>query len=120
MRYFYNVRYRDGLIVDEEGSIHVNLKAAWGGAVTALRELIAADVQIGNLDLDQSIIILDETGAVLGEVGFGAVLKILGSGSFVLHGQDSAFDGAPFPQLKAAMISSLEGVTLSAGNSAAL
>lgn len=118
-RYFFNVRYRDGFILDEEGSIYTSLEAAWSGAVTALRELIAADVQIGNLDLDQSISIIDDTGILIGEVGFGAVLNIIGSGSFVLHSRDSSVDVSLFPPMNAVMISSIDGVTLSSDNNAA-
>src|ERR1700709_2416788 len=108
-RYFLHLNNRDGLVLDEEGSFQKDLDAARGHAVLAAREMIAADVQLGVVDLDQSIIIHDESGAVLGEVAFATVLRFVGAGKAGPHGSPNPPDQVALPSFDPAAFSPLEG-----------
>jgi len=96
-RFFLDIRHRDRLIVDEEGSSHIDLDAALRHAVAAAREMIGADVQNGTVDLDQAILIRNDIGAVVGEVGFATVFNIVGPNEASRWGPANADDGSPPP-----------------------
>src|SRR3989442_374845 len=81
--FFLHIRHRDGLILDEEGSLHPDFAAAQRMAIAAAREMIGADLLCGLIDLDQSIAILDDTDAVLGEVPFSTSFGFVGRDGFV-------------------------------------
>jgi hypothetical protein len=81
-RFYLHIRHRDGLILDEEGSLHPDFAAAQRMAIAAAREMIGADLLCGLIDLDQFIAILDDSGAVLGEVPFVTSFGLVGGDGF--------------------------------------
>jgi hypothetical protein len=113
-RYFLNIRHRDGLVIDEEGSLHADLTAAYDCAVAGARELLGADIQRGLADLDQSIMILDDIGTVLAEVEFSTVLTIIGFDKANLRECIKSYGRAPVTPLNVDVIAALDGVTVGA------
>jgi len=98
-RFFFDIRLRDRLVLDEEGSSHTDLDAALRHAVAAAREMIGADVQSGTVDLDQAIRIREDIGTIVGEVEFATVLHIVGpneGGPSPLGAADSEAAAPPF------------------------
>jgi hypothetical protein len=61
-RYFLHLHGAGGIVPDEEGALFPNEEAAHRSAVKAIRELMAADVSRGVLDLGGRIVIEDEAG----------------------------------------------------------
>jgi hypothetical protein len=76
-RFFFHLQNRDGVIPDNEGVVRQDLESARSTAVAGARELMGSDLRYGILDLDQSIVIVDQAGMQLDEVQFATVFKIV-------------------------------------------
>jgi hypothetical protein len=72
--YFLHIRTREYTALDEEGTDLPDLHAARADALSAARELLAAGIRSSRDPLPKSIVIADEDGKELGEVGMKEVL----------------------------------------------
>jgi hypothetical protein len=72
--YFLHIRTREYTALDEEGTDLPDLHAARADALAAARELLAAGIRSSRDPLPKSIVIADEDGKELGEVGMKEVL----------------------------------------------
>lgn len=64
-RYFLHVRDGVDNVLDPEGFDYPDLEAAWKSAVASARELLAADMMLGRIDLRHWIDVEDEAGEVV-------------------------------------------------------
>lgn len=96
-RYFLYIRRRDTIIIDEEGISRPNLVMVLREALAAARDMIADDVRSGRIYLDQTIVIYDDAGSVLGEVHFAAALSFANSDSVRSRAWPALGDIAPVP-----------------------
>jgi hypothetical protein len=74
VRYYFNIRYSDGLIEDQEGQELRSLEEARAEAVASARELIAEAVLLGAKIDHRAFEITDESGATLAVVPFSDAL----------------------------------------------
>lgn len=72
-RYFFHVRSREDLLVDEEG-LEKTLEEALQLCRVFACDLMSADVRAGFLDLSQSIVLADADGRVIAEMPFSSAI----------------------------------------------
>lgn len=75
-RYFFHQRRANAYILDQEGSVHVDLNAARGEAVESLRDIMRAEVATGHLDLGQQLEIVNASGHLLATIDFADAVSI--------------------------------------------
>ena len=75
MRYFYQIRSGDHVMLDEEGSEHHDLAAARAEAIIAAREIMAEAVLKGRDVSDQVFDIHDEEASVVAVVPFRDAIR---------------------------------------------
>ena len=73
--YFFHLRNHADVLLDPEGREHEGGKIA-AAALSEAREIIAADVRTGNVDLNQNIEVEDSGGAVVHRVSFEDAVSI--------------------------------------------
>jgi hypothetical protein len=120
MRALFHLASCDDLILDEEGTLHADVDAAHAAAVSAAREIIGADIQQGTVDLDQSIMILDESGTLLGKVEFATVFRSRRSNGADLLIRAHRYDDAGMPPAVGAIIGTFEAPASEMDNRGAL
>jgi hypothetical protein len=74
-RYFFNIRRNGDTALDNEGEDFVSLEDAREHAVNSIRELIAAQIKVGESVADEHIDVCDDTGNTLVSVSFHDVVK---------------------------------------------
>lgn len=74
-RYFFHL-YNDEIVLDEEGQELAGADDARRVAVDNAREMAAASVQHGELNLEHRIDAADEVGNVIWTVRFGDIVKV--------------------------------------------
>ena len=77
-RYFFHLHEPDGSSLDEEGGDYPDIDHAVAAAVDGARDVMAADIRAGKLDLDCRIEIVDGSGALVREMSFREVVAISG------------------------------------------
>lgn len=77
MRYFFNIRQTDGVILDEEGGEFADLYEAHTSALAAVRELAAAKIKSGQAIPDQHMEVRDEDNASRVKLSFHEVVQAL-------------------------------------------
>ncbi len=75
---WFNLSECGTLIADEEGREVLDLDAAWAIALTAARDIMAAEVKEGRLCLSCRIDITDEAGSIVATVPFSDAVTITG------------------------------------------
>jgi len=75
MRYFFNVRDREGLVCDKEGSELPNLEAARREARLSARDFAVDDLRAGRPVAERQIEITDSAGHMLEMMQARAVLR---------------------------------------------
>jgi len=79
MTRFYLHLYEQGKVVpDGEGLERPDLASAMRAAASAARDVMAADVLNGRLDLSGRIEVVDDHGATVGVIAFADVLTVIG------------------------------------------
>lgn len=75
-RFLFHLRHRLGLLIDEEGAEYENEEAAFAASLRIARDIAGTDIREGHSDLNQSIVLSDESGAVIHECSFRSALDV--------------------------------------------
>ena len=74
-RFFLHI-FNDSVSMDEEGEVADDLLAARTIALNGARELLCEQIKRGYLNLDDYIVVADQTGHELSRVHFGEALVV--------------------------------------------
>jgi hypothetical protein len=77
-RFYLHLHEQGKVVPDAEGLERPDLASAMRAAVDSLRDVMAADVLCGRLDLSGRIEVADRNGAILGMVAFVDVVSVTG------------------------------------------
>jgi hypothetical protein len=78
-RFYFDLRFGDEEIVDEEGRDLPNLEAARREAARGIRSIVCADAMQGVLDLRGRLVLRDGGRAELLSIGFDEAFEITGT-----------------------------------------
>ena len=80
--YIFDLHYDGGLLIDEEGRRYATLDDAIAASLLDARSIMAEDVKMGELNLDQCLDVADTNGVLVHRLNFVDALAIhYGSGS---------------------------------------